>query len=159
MHQTGGTRSMKQDLSDAFTNNLVTDFVVTHQLLEAEGPVQETLVLQKETPFVSFAARIGNSSNLLFTGVSDVQFCSGNQGDDQGLCDVWFENVISPLYMYSFHKVDTMGSEHDENSTSANSTATATATTTKEIIQRVEGIDRVGVITFNLVHSDNGEPY
>ncbi len=55
---------------------------------EEPSTIEEKLVLQGDTPYVSFAGRLGNVTSLLYTGLSRVKFCSPGEdenaaGDEQ----------------------------------------------------------------------------
>lgn len=111
---------------------MVTDFLVTNEIINNyQEPFEDHLVLQYDNPFVTFASRIGNTSSLLFTGISGVKFCTSGNGDGSIGCDVWYEGVSSPLYLYT---IDTNGLI-DENSISNNETL-------------------IGFINFDYVHHD-----
>lgn len=216
---TGGTGSLKDELSDAFKNNLVTDFVVTHGLLEDVNneinptsvlaqkqpkqqedqhgdektqlrSVEENLVVTVDNPFVSFAARLGNTSSLLFTGISAIKFCSvgttiadssnvattagatTNISDDTSGnvtdsipdntnsnpfdCQVWYEGISVPLYLFRSGKLTVSTSDDD----SSNNTE-APMTLKNNVIKRVKSLDgslldSIGVINFDFVHEGIG---
>lgn len=98
--QTGSTKGLKSELSEAREQGEVTDYVVSNEVWHNQV-FDDHLMFQVKNPFVTFAARLGNSSSLLFAGISGLKLCSDGNED---LCDLWFENISSPLYMYTFEK-------------------------------------------------------
>ncbi len=157
---------MKQELTDAFSSGVITDFVVTRGLMNEDlaSTIDENLVLQGENPFVSFAGRLGNTTSLLFTGLSSVKLCSGVHNENQIMnittgeedgnsteamtatsddCKVWFDQISWPMNVFTIL--------NEVNGEDGNSTITFSNT---EIFGKVQEMpDPIGFVKFELVRS------
>lgn len=125
---------MRRELSLAYTAGSVGDFIAVNG--DDNQEIEEHLVFTAESPLLSMAARIGNSSSsLLFTGLTDLSIYSAGV-DGNGT--FWFDSIISPLYPFCMVKDDPNDSVtnitiEDDNHTSSSSVYTSSMYTTRMV--------------------------